>query len=183
MNDSTLQIVIFIANLILAGIVGALSAIFTIGKYKEKVDRTETDIKDIKSDTREIRDKVIACETSIKERGPLTRRKSPIDLTERGEKVLEESQGKKFIDDHYEELKRKVEENNPQTSYDFQEFSKKVVGELRDDERINPIKEYLFKEGMELDDIIEVLGIYLRNLILHEKNIAVEDIDKYEQSK
>lgn len=165
------------ADVIIPMIVSLITGIATFFVYKEKVCNLEKEVNLLRSEVKEIRDKVIACETSLKEREPLTKRKSPVDLTERGTKVLNESGGKTFIDNNYEELKRKVEDKTPKTSYDYQEASKEIVQTLKEDERINGIKEYLFKEGMEIQDIMDVLGLYLRNLILAEKNISTDDID------
>lgn len=159
--------------------VSIVSAIITFLIYKEKVRRLETDVTEIKTETKQIRDKVISCETSLKEREPLGRRKSPVSLTERGEKVLTESGGKKFVDDNYPELKEKVENKNSATSYDIQESAREVIQTLKEDERMNQIKEYLFKEGLEIEDLEFVLGIYLRDKILKDKDLKMEDIDNY----
>lgn len=179
---NTVPIVISIAGVVVSALVSFIIASVKIGEYKNKVDTACENISDIKKENRETRDKVIACETSLKEREPLMKRKSPVSLTDRGNIVLNESGGKSFIDSIYEELKKQVEDKNPKTSYDIQEYSKEVVDGLKGDIRINNIKEYLFKEGMELEEIISVLGIYLRDLILKEKHIEVSDIDNHEKS-
>jgi len=179
MDQTTATIIISIAGIVISILASFIVATLKIGEYKNKVDQAIRDIGEIRKEEREIRDKVIACETSLKEREPLTKRKSPVTLSDRGNHVLTESKGKDFVDSNYEELKLAVEKTNPQTSYDIQESSRQIMDNLRDDARINPIKEYLFKEGMELEDIIVVLGIYLRDKILKEKGIEAKDIDKY----
>ena len=85
---------------------------------KNKVNNLEKFSEKAEKGLQEVRDKVIACETSLKEREPLTKRKSPVSLTERGDKILLESGGKKFVDDNFNELKDKVEQQNPSTFYD-----------------------------------------------------------------
>lgn len=136
-----------------------------MGRYAEKIDQLERCNLNTRLSTLEGRQ--------------LTRRNSPVDLTEYGTTVLNKSGGKIFVDENYSELKEKVEEGNPQTSYDIQEAARKVIEGLQEDQRLNMVKEFLFKEGMEWKDIVEVLGVYLRNLILDEKHIAREDIDKH----
>lgn len=157
--------------------VSVLTGVISFFVYKSKVDRLEVEVKEIRTEVKEIRDKTIACETSLKERGPLKKSRSPVSLTERGEKVIEESTGKSFIDSNYAELKSLVEDEKPKTSYDIQEVSHAIVFLYKEDPRINSVKEYAFKEGLELDDILDIMGIYLRDLILKEKGIATEDID------
>lgn len=175
---NNLQIIINIAGIIISALISFLIASFKIGEYKNKVTTCVNDITELQKEMKEVRDKVVACETTLFKE-PLLRRKSPVDLSERGEKVLVDSKGKDFVDGNYLELKKNVEEKNPQTSYDIQEFSRLVIEELKNDERVNAIKDYLFKEGMELSDIVNVLGIYLRNRILQERKIELKDIDKH----
>lgn len=182
MTDTTMALIVSAAGVAISALISFLIASVRIGEYKGKVDRSCTDISEIKAEQKEVRDKVIACETLVAERGPVTKRKSPVVLTERGNKVLADSKGNEFVDALYTELKAAVDATSPQTSYDIQESSKRVIAGLKDDPRINPIKEYLFKEGMELDEMFEVLGTYLRDKILKEKGINAEDIDKYDPS-
>ena len=178
-----MQLIIGGAGVIISALVSFLIASSRIGEYKNKVDTAVSDITDLKKELKEVRDKAVACETSLKEREPLTRKRSPIALTDRGSKVLNESGGKKFIEDNYEELKNNVDEKKPETSYDIQEISRNVIEEMKNDQRLNSLKEYLFKEGMELDDIVEVLGIYLRDKILNDKKLSVKDIDNYDPKR
>jgi len=159
------------ANVIIPLAVSLITGIATFFVYREKVNHLEKEVEKLRTEMKEIRDKAIACETSLKEREPLTKRKSPVVLTDRGNKVLTDSKGNEFIDTNYTELKKAVEATNPQNSYDIQEASRKVVEGLKDDQRINQVKEYLFKEGMEFNEIVEVLGIYLRDKILKEIRI------------
>ncbi len=180
MDSNTLTIAVSIAGVLLSGFVSFVVANIRIGEYKGKVDTHHVDISEIKKEQKEVRDKVISCETSLREREPLGKRKSPISLTDRGNKVLNESGGKKFIDDNLSEFSSKVEAKEPKTSYDVQEISKEVISGLQNDDRVNPLKDYLFKEGMEIDDIIFVLGIYLRDRILEQKHWKVEDIDAHD---
>lgn len=177
------SIIVSIAGVVVSALISLIISSMKIGAYKNKVDTNCTDIGDIKREQKEVRDKVIACETSLKEREPLTRKKSPVTLTSRGERVLNDSGGKKFVDDNYPELKTKVESKSPSTSYDIQETSKQVIEELKEDTRINPIKEYLFKEGMDISEILNVLGIYLRDKFLKDKGVAVADIDQHDPTK
>lgn len=170
--------------LISAGM-GLVGALIVIGIYKSKVDNLESTVgKDEHSGLRktvgDIRDKVVACETTLNERGPLTKRKSPVSLTDRGLEFLKNSHGEEFIDQHFDELLAKVNEMDPKTAYDVQEDARKVVEALHTDERINPIKEFLFKDGSTLTEAFEVMSIYLRNKILTEKNWNAADIDHQE---
>lgn len=181
--NQNIQIVMFVVNLVLAGIVGALSAFFTIGQYKNKVDNLETTLgKDehagLRKTVGEIRDKVVTCEATMKANEPLVKRKSPVSLTDRGTSLLEMSGGKKFVDDNLESLKLAVETKGAKTAYDIQEFSREALELMSEQDLFNPLKDYLFKEGLELKDLILVMGIYLRDAILSSKGLAPEEVDK-----
>ncbi|MEK7528974.1 MAG: hypothetical protein AAB592_04360 [Patescibacteria group bacterium] len=183
MTDQTLQILLFIGNLLIAGVVGFIGASIRIGEYKNKVDTLENTVGHdehcgLRKTVGDVRDKVIACETSLKEREPLTKKKSPISLTERGQTLLEASGGKAFIDTNLPLLSGKIDAKEAKTAYDIQEVSKAVLQEMTTDNLFVPLKEYLFKEGLEIEDLIIVMGIYLRDKVLAQKGILPEDVDK-----
>lgn len=157
-------------SVVTSGITAFAIVAYRMGRYSEKIDQLEKC---------NLNTRISVMEGKIEVRQPFTQRKSPINLTDRGITVLRDSGGKNLIDENYNELKNIVEENNPKTSYDIQESSKITIEKLKDDERMIVIKEYLFKEGIEFEEIIDVLGIYLRNKILEEQHIAIEDIDKH----
>lgn len=183
MDGKTLVTIgLFVVNAIIAGAVGWGAASRKIGTYQNKVDNLETTIgKDehggLRKTVGDIHSKVIACETRLQEREPLTRRRSPVSLTDRGSSFLDSSGGKQFVDDNFDELLASVEVLEPKTAYDVQEDAKQVIESLRDDERLNPIKDFLFKDGSTLDEVFTVMAIYLRNKVLTHKNWNVEDID------
>lgn len=175
-------IAIFVANAVISFIVGTIAASMKIGEYKNKVDNLESTIgKDehggLRKTVGDVRDKVIACETSLKEREPLTKRKSPVSLTDRGINFLKDSGGEKLVDDNFDELLKKVDGLDPKTAYDVQEDARKVIEGLRDDERINPLKEFLFKDGSTIEDLFTVMSISLRDKVLNKKNWNVADIE------
>lgn len=177
------SVYISIAGVVVSALVSFIVASMQIGEYKNKVDNNCTDITEIKREQKEVRDKVIACETSLKEREPYTKRKSPISLTDRGQAFLSDSGGQKYIDEHLDKLFEDVEEKKPKTAYDVQEFSREVVQLKSEEDEFNPLKEFLFKEGLDKDDLVVVMGIYLRDLILEKKNWNVADIDKQNPQK
>lgn len=163
-------IITILVSVLSSGITAFAVISFRMGRYSEKIDQLEKC---------NLNTRLSTLEGKFENNQPLTKRRSPISLSERGTKVLTDSTGMKFVDDNYSELKTTVENKRPKTAYDVQEFSKEIIDGLKNDARINSIKEYAFKEGLELDDIVVVIGIYLRDKILKDKNWNVEDIDKY----
>jgi len=182
MDNTTVTVIIFVVNIVIAVAVSFITTSLKIGEYKNKVDNLETTVgKDehggLRKTVGEINNKVISCETTLREREPLTKRKSPVSLTDRGEHFLNDSGGKKFIDDNFTELLTKINETDAKTAYDIQEASKEVLEPLREDTRLVPLKEYLFKDGSSLDDIFTVMSVYLRDKVLKEKQMDVKDVD------
>ena len=166
---------------------GYITYVVSLTVYKEKTNALEKNTEEIKRELKELRDKVIVCETCLKERDKLDMSrffqvKSPVSLTNEGVDLLNDSGGKVFITENFKELYQKVEESTPKTAYDVQELSKTVIKSYTEDDRFNEIKDYAFKEGMNLDTIIMVMGIELRDTVLKKKSWNVSDIDKHDPS-
>ena len=94
---------------------------------------------------------------------------SPKTLTEHGIKMLNESGLKTFIDTHQREIIKKVKSQNPKTTYDIEQVSIDTMVAYNEDARINNIKEYTYKNGLDLGGMLMASGIYLRDLILNKK--------------
>jgi hypothetical protein len=144
---------------------------YRMGRYSEKIDQLEKC---------NLNQRLSKLEGQFEQSAPLTRRKSPVSLSDRGMKVLLDSGGKAFVDENFEHLHKTIEAKKPETAYDVQEIAKSVIASLKDDSRINPMKDYLFKEGMTIDDLFVVLGVYLRDKVLQAKGWNSEDIDKHD---
>lgn len=170
-------------NVLIPLIVSIATGIAAFLIYRDKVRNLADDVKDIKKEMKDIRDMVIECKTSLKEREPLTKKESPISLTERGNQFLQASGGVQFIDENFTDLFAKVEAHSPKTAYDVQELSKEVLREISNNDKFAPLKEYLFKEGESLEELITVMGVDLRDRILKQKNWNVSDVDKYDPAK
>lgn len=187
MDQNTQAFLTFFVNVVVSGVAGTVAASRFIGEYKNKVDNLETTLgKDehggLRKTVGDVRDRIIACEAVVNERGPLTKKKSPVSLTDRGISFLQHSGGEKFVDDNFNELLESVNKLNPSTAYDVQEDAKKVVEALKDDARLDPLKEFLFKDGSTLEELFTVMSIHLRDKILKHKNLNVSDIDLHENS-
>ena len=101
---------------------------------------------------------------------PYVKRESPLVLTEKGEKVLEKSGAKKYIESNKENLIKGFEHID--IPLDIQEKAKHVMNEkLRED---NAIKDYVFREGEDMDNLAMVAGIELRDIVFAYKGITIE---------
>lgn len=167
-----------------------ISLIGAIASYKVQVNRIDMlfstlkeakdEIKELKAELQTVRERAVKCETILKEREALAKRKSPLSLTERGTNLLKNSKGDRFIDENLEELKKLIDDEAPPTAYDVQELSQKTIASFKDDPRFIPLKDYLYKEGEDINDLVFVMGIYLRDKVLMANGMKIEDIDKHD---
>ena len=87
-------------------------------------------------------------------------------MTEKGKALLLDSKGKDYIDAHIDSLIKDINDVSPKTPYDVQELAKKILEQRSNDDSFNQIKEFAYKQGFELNLIIEVMRIYLRDQAL-----------------
>ena len=108
--------------------------------------------------------------------------KSPISLTERGVEISDAMSANTLFEKYKDELQKRVDEKEPETAYDIQEKSFSVVksdfSELLNDEELSNLKQVAFNKGIELDEIIQIFGIILRDYILNIRDIPISDVDK-----
>lgn len=104
---------------------------------------------------------------------------SPISLTVRGNKLLEDSGLKKYIDDNKNDLSLNCKvKKNLNNAYDVQETSFNLLDSLVFDTNFDlKIKEYAFQQGIDIAVLKRVGGIYLRNLLLEELGMKEKDLD------
>lgn len=177
------EITFYIINVVLTIIVTVVTASFYMGKYQNKVDSLEKKVEGLEKKSEDHSTKITKCETIIDERTQnlaqtLTKRKSPLSLSPKGEQLLKESASDKFILENQAELVEKIRIRSPKTAYDVQEYTKEAIVSMKDDDRFNKLKEYAFKEGIDIDGIFIVMGIYLRDIALPLLGFSPEDIDK-----
>ena len=112
----------------------------------------------------------------------ILRSESPLNLTGKGKEISDEIQAPKIFNKYLEELTSKFDENNL-NAYDIQARSFKIINqyfkEIILEDELEILKNKAYNEGILLDDILSIFGILLRDKILKDKNIPVEDIDKH----
>ncbi len=173
-----------IINIICAiGVPAIVVCLIYIGRKLQKLDDVDDKLKNVDSKVIDI-DKLTLLtkekvDTLWNERFAISN--SPMQLNERGEMILDKSGIKEIIDKHLDELFIKVKEKNPENAYQVQERSNKVVYKLENKQGILPILENgAYKTGVDIDTVLAVGGLYLRDLILPKFNFKFEEIDKHD---
>lgn len=154
-------------------IISAIGYLFyKTGKYQNIVDEMKITLTIVVNKLDIISNKVAALEAGV-ERDRiyhgLIQKKSPFTITELGYKALTESGALKFINDNKAILIKQVEDKNPKSSYDVQEYCKQVISEYTNSDDFIEIKEYIYEKGFDLESIVMTMTVYLRDIILAKR--------------
>lgn len=150
-----------------------------LGKYKEKIDTHEKNIDNHNKKISELIEGLAFLKGGLDRDRAVSdyfKSKSPLSLTDKGKAVLLDSRGKDYIDSRKNKFLEEIKSEKPKTAYDVQELAKKVIEKRISYDEFNDIKEYAFKNALKLDLILEILGLYLRDLVLPEFGFKVEEI-------
>jgi hypothetical protein len=149
------------------GIMGSLIAIawYSSGRFT----RTETFLEDVKDRLTTMEGKINGTFQSL----------SPISLTVKGENLLNKSDLKKYIDENKEKFFAECHKlKNIETPYDVQnvafDFFDKIDFEPSFEKKL---KEFAYEQGVDINSLRRVAGIYLRDIFLKELHIDKKDID------
>ncbi len=173
-------LIIIVSSGVVAAFVSILSVVLMLGTYKQKVDTHETGIEKHNTKISELSDRVSRLEGGVdrdRAHNEYIKRKSPLNLTEKGKAMLLDSSGNDYIDKNKETLVDAVRSKSPKTAYDIQELARKVIEERSNDDAFNPIKEFAFKNGHRLELLIDIMGIYFRDIALKEMGYSLKDLD------
>lgn len=152
-----------------------------MGKYREKVDSLEKKCERHESKIDDMKDRISTLEGGIERdraNNPYVKRKSPLSLTDRGKAMLLDSGGDKYIETHQDELVKKLRDQKPKSAYDVQEFSQQAIRDRIDNDDFIPLKNFVYKEGLELDNLLQVMGIALRDMALPLLGFTEAQIDE-----
>jgi hypothetical protein len=107
--------------------------------------------------------------------------KSPMQLNDKGLKVLNESGIKTIVELRYPEIFQQVKAMNPTNAYQVQEFTREVVSKLQNDVTLKDQLEMgAFKSGFDVYTVLFSGALFIRDRILVDLGFDVDDIDKHE---
>ena len=155
-----------------------------LGQTKEIIVRTdqrvqglEETVKSITTDLKDVRERFATFEGKS---ANLFDQHSPISLTTKGNKILNESGLKKYIDSDKELLIAACgKDRKMKTPYDVQQSAFDFFDEYQFSEEIdNRLKTYAFNEGLSMDAMRRIGAIYFRDICLDKLGFKPEDLDK-----
>ena len=137
-------------------------------------------------DLKDVRERFAVVEDKVKQliEGKYSLAHSPRQLNQQGEKILQTSGIKEIIEERKNDLLKLVKEKKASNAYDAEVVVLSIVQELPKHypNIIDKLKDGAFKSGVEMDGLLFVGGIYLRNLIFAELGFPLTDLDKPKQS-
>lgn len=153
-------------------IIDRLSRVETkIDHLEYRFDKLENSVDDLKHRTSRLESVVVEIQSVLKDKGfpihqPLLSPGSPLKLTRAGEELVKRYDGYSFVEANKDFFVVLLEKKNPSTSYDVQEMAKKVLEESISHPIFNPIKKIVYEEGSNIEPVLSVLGIILRDTYL-----------------
>ena len=165
------------------GIPAILGCAILIGRKFQCIDDLEKQTEKIETKTDKLTETINYIKGKIETnwREELAPASSPMQLNERGEKILKKSGIKEIIDKRLDEFFSAVEKKNPRNAYWVQENAINTIYKLRKEPEILPkLEESAYQAGSDVDAVLFVGGIYLRNIILSKFKFKFEEIDKYD---
>ena len=172
----------------IAGIVLLVSIGIAWGTLKTTVNHIEKTLDDnIKPDLKDITKRLRRVETRVATlwQGQFSIAKSPRQLNDKANRILEESGIDKIIEREKDKLLEIVKSKNPSNAYDAERLTLEVAQTLLihcpdvEDE----LKKGAFNTGESVDEILFIGGMHLRNLIFPELNFTLEEVDKTQPKK
>jgi hypothetical protein len=164
------------------GIITALIAAiaYFLKRIIDNVDKTTADVSNIKINIAEIKPKV---ELLWEHRFAPSH--SPRQLNELGTKILNESGIKKIVDDKKETLLKVVKTKNVDNPYDAENSIEEVMKDLPNHcpDVIPELKQGAFNSGVDINTVLFVGAMYLRNKIFPELGFKIDEIEKFQPSE
>lgn len=182
MDAQTLGIIFSIVGGILGGLTVLGGFLISIGKKYQLLDTLNSSLKDISTDVKDVRERFGGIEEKVdvlwKDR--FAPANSPRQLNNRGEKILKDSGIKEIVENKKDELLNKIKEISPKTPYDAELVINSVMMDLGKHypNIVDELKNGAFKTGSDVNAILFVGSIYLRNLIFKDLGFDLEDLDK-----
>lgn len=179
MPDTMITLTIVLSSGIVSAIVTLLTFFFTFGQYKQKVDSNQKLVEKISDKISELSDRISRLEGGIdRDRAPseYIKKQSPLGLTDKGKSLLLDSHGKDYIDTNKDMPIKAIKSKNPKTAYDVQELAREIIKNHSNNDDFNLVKDFIYKQGLSLDTVIDVMGIYLRDIALPTLGFNISDI-------
>lgn len=148
----------------------------SVPKLSDNIDKIKEDIAEIKA----------FIQISRQDNNKFVKAHSPLSLTEKGEMVATDLHIRDILNRQWSSLCKQISTklNEGHNPYDIQEVCFEIgrtYSKILTENEFENVRLYAFKNGHNLADYDLLFGIVLRDMYFKEKNIKVEELDKYEK--
>lgn len=127
---------------------------------EKSVNKLEQIVKNLELDITVIKTHLIS-ETGLD--SGLFAKNSPLSLTEKGEKLLDETEFREVYKENKNWFLDEIKKHGVKTMADIDEAAFKVLEDCRDNEKFIDYKEIAFEHGITVELLLKTLSIYLRD--------------------
>ena len=190
-----------IIGMVITVSVGYIILSHKMGHSLHRLERTETDMNEVKEKinvlermelaVHHIKERVDSIPALVGDVATITKRvdtlwerafalsHSPRQLSPLGERVLKSSGIAKIVDDRFDQIVTKVREINPPNAFQAEQTVIDAVSDLRNDPALTgALENGAFQSGVDIDSVLLVGGIYIRDRILGALGLSTEDSEK-----
>ncbi|MFH1564619.1 MAG: hypothetical protein ABIC82_02090 [bacterium] len=164
-----------------------IAAMVTLfGGFKEERAETKKDLTDIKKDVAKVTATVDLLYQShlYQNHLPTVKSYSPLSLTDKGKDISDALKLEGKVASHWSEIKSKIEEKNLSNPYDIQTASLDLARDCFEtiftNEERNEMKQYAFKNGLNILEFFPIIGIITRDKFLTERGINLSEVDEHD---
>ena len=148
---------------------------------KESVAKVESNIDEIRRDIAFIKGSFDAA-ISIKD--SITKKRSPITLTELGKEISESNNIDAMIDSNWNKIKSLLNGLKTKNPYDIQQYCVEETfiepKKFFTDNDIDKLKVIAYKSGLPLLSVTRLAGVLIRDRYFEENGIDVESVDRHD---
>lgn len=170
-----------------ASVIAAVATSFlTLGKYKEKVDRSEKEIEKLGEkmekvceDVAIVKERVQNIQKTVDKLADTAKAHSPIQLTEQGWNLVKDSGAYEIFERNCDKYLTELEAKEPNSQYDTQEKAYQIMSDKFNAPEFKPIEDWAFNHGKTTDEIIRILGYPLRDYYFEKHPEIVNPKETY----
>lgn len=177
--------------ILLAMLVAVGYGLLKIGEWKEKFSQHETKLGRLDSMDKRLTEVATKVQLIYENTNPrsLARSSSPLALTKLGESISEKIDGVQIFERLRPALLEAMEKKCPQqtSAYDIQaaalDIAKTYLPTALSPEELNRVKDVAYQEGILVEDVWIIFGVYLRDLVLAHRQIPSIEIDRTDPTR
>lgn len=178
--NSAVMILILILVIAFWAVYKISSIVTLFGGFKEERRETKEDIREMRKDLSKISGTV---DLLYQKYLPTVQSQSPLSLTPKGKEISAALKIEEKVSNHWDVIKEKTERKSPSNPYDIQSVAMELARDCFDiifsEQEKDEIKLYAYQKGVNLLEIVPIIGVLVRDKYLKEKGITAEEIDRH----